>query len=166
MLEPNLPRGYFDVVHEFGATFMVPSWPLLVKTYLSLLRDGGILLWELPEKWSTGHVAYMLSPAPKITDSDTTFQRILRSFSPSKYRYESNSNILKALEEAGCDFEIIERVPIWYFYCRGVLCRILDVAWRFGGDRVFEWCDRMTGDIWPRSSGYYLVVQKKSQLSR
>lgn len=164
ILKPDLPRAYFDVVHEFGATFMVREWTSLVKVYLSLLRDGGILLWELPEKWSTGHISYLLSVAPKITAADTKFKRILRSFSPSKYHYESDAAISQALEATGCDYEILERVPIWYFYCRGLLCKALDFAWRFGGDEVFEWCDRATSRIWPRYAGYYLVIQKKSSI--
>jgi trans-aconitate methyltransferase len=162
MLSPGLQEGQFDVVHEFGATFMVPEWTSLVKVYLSLLRDGGVLLWELPQKWSSGHIAYLLSVAPKITESDTKFKRILRSFSPNKYRYESDAAILDALNKSGYDYEIVERVPIWYFYCRGLLGMTLNFAWKFGGDEVFEWCDRFTGRIWPRYSGYYLVVRKKS----
>lgn len=162
MLKPGLPEGQFDVVHEFGATFMVREWTTLVKVYLSLLRDGGVLLWELPQKWSSGHIAYLLSVAPKITESDTKFKRILRSFSPNKYRYESDAAILDALNKSGYDYEIVERVPIWYFYCRGLLCMTVNFIWKFGGDEVFEWCDRFTGRIWPRYSGYYLVVRKKS----
>ena len=45
-----LPKGYFDIVHEFGAAYLVPEWGALLKNYFSLLRDDGILLWELPEK--------------------------------------------------------------------------------------------------------------------
>ncbi len=90
------------------------------------------------------------------------FKRILRSFSPNKYRYESDAAILDALNKSGYDYEIVERVPIWYFYCRGLLCMTLNFVWKFGGDDVFEWCDRFTGRIWPRYSGYYLVVRKKS----
>jgi ubiquinone/menaquinone biosynthesis C-methylase UbiE len=163
MLNPGLPSNHFDVVHEFGATFMVRQWTALVRVYMSLLREGGILLWELPQKWSSGHIAYLFSLAPKITDTDTKLKRIIRSFSPYKYRYESDAAILKALDKTGYQYEVLERVPIWYFYCRGILCRTLDFAWKFGGDDIFEWCDRFTGRVWPRYAGYYLVVRKKSR---
>ncbi len=167
MLNPSaLPKGYFDVVHEFGAAYLVPEWGALLKNYFSLLRDDGILLWELPQKWSIGHVSYLLSLAPKITDADTKLRRILRSFSPRKYAFESDAVVTKAFEESGYEYEILERVPIWYFYCRGLLCKIVDSAWKFGGDEVFEKCERLTKRIWPRHSGYYLVVRKKPSFRR
>jgi hypothetical protein len=139
---------------------MIPQWTAVIESYLSLLRDGGILLWELPQKWSTGHIAYLLRVAPKITESDTKFKRILRTFSPSKYRYESDAAVLQAIEAAGCEYEILERVPLWYFYCRGLMCKSLDYAWRFKGDALFDWCDRAAQRLWPRYSGYYLVIKK------
>ncbi len=160
MLHPGLPKGYFDLVHEFGAACMVRGWDALAKAYFSLLRDGGILLWELPQKWSTAHISYLFSVAPKITAADTKFKRVLRSFSPYKYSFESDKAASRALEATGCDYEVLERVPIWHFYCRGLLCRTLDLAWRFGGDGLFDWLDRVTGLIWPRYAGYYLVIRK------
>lgn len=163
MLRPDsLPKDYFDVVHEFGATFFVRNWGALAEVYLSLLRDGGVLLWELPQKWSMGHISYLLSVAPKITPADTKVRRILRSFSPSKYMYETDQAVLAALQATGYDFEILERVPIWYFYCRGLLCKTLDLAWAFSGDDLFDWFDKVNGRILPRYAGYYLVIQKKA----
>ena len=163
MLRPDsLPKEYFDVVHEFGATFFVRNWGALAEVYLSLLREGGVLLWELPQKWSMGHISYMLSVAPKITAADTKVRRILRSFSPSKYMYETDQAVLAALQATGCEYEVLERVPIWYFYCRGLLCKTLDLAWTFSGDAMFDWFDKVNGRIWPCYSGYYLVVRKKA----
>lgn len=161
MLNPDLPREYFDVVHEFGAACMVRGWDKLAKVYLSLLREGGILLWELPQKWSTAHVSYMLSVAPKITAADTKFRRILRSFLPSKYAFESDAAISQGLEAASCVYEILEKVPIWHFYYGGLLCGALDLGWKFGGDGLFDWLDKATSRVWPRYAGYYLVIRKK-----
>jgi trans-aconitate methyltransferase len=167
MLNPAaFPKGYFDIVHEFGAAYLVPDWRALARNYFSLLKIGGVLLWELPQKWSTGHISYLLSLAPKITDADTQIKRILRSFSPRKYTFESDAVVMRALEESGCDYEVLERVPIWHFYCRGILCKCADVAWTLGGDEMFERCDRFTSHIWPRYAGYYLVVRKKSAPER
>ena len=161
MLKPDvLPQGSFDVLHEFGACCMVRGWDSVAKGYLSLLREEGILLWELPQKWSTAHIAYMFSVAPRITEADTKFRRILHSFSPKKYSFESDRAVLQALESTGFGFEIVEKVPIWHFYCRGLLCRTLDVIWKMSGDRLFDWLDRVTRRVWPRYAGYYLVVKK------
>ncbi len=156
----SLPKGYFDVVHEFGAAFLSHDWRILAKSYLSLLRDGGVLLWELPQKWSTAHISYLLHRAPKRTAADTIIKRIIRSFSPSKYRFESDREVVEALQASGFEYQILERVPVCYFFCRGVTSHALDWAWKFGGDGVFENLDRATGTIMGRSSGYYLVIRK------
>lgn len=163
MQDPSgLPQGHFDVVHEFGAAFLTQDWAILAKVYFSLLRDGGILLWELPQKWSAAHIAYMLRPAPRKNSAEGKISRILRSFSPSKYRFESDKRILQALTASGCDFEILERIPIWHFFCRGFLCRFVNWTWKFGGDAVFDQIDSTMSRIWPRCAGSYLVVRKGS----
>lgn len=160
ILNPCLPKDYFNVVHEFGATFFVRRWDLLAKSYLSLLRKGGILLWELPEKWSTAHVSYLLSLAPKITEADTPIRRIARSFLPSKYHYETDAGVLEALNATGFKYEIVDKVPIWHFFCNGLPARIINLLWKFYGDGVYDSTDRLTARLWPRLSGYYLVVRK------
>lgn len=165
MLKPNLPKEHFDFVHEFGAACMVSGWETMARVYFSMLREGGILLWELPQKWSTAHISYLTSIAPKITAKDTKFKRILRSFSPKKYSFESDAQVEQALQATGCDYEIIEKIPIWHFYCRGVICRTVDFGWKFAGDALFDWFERVTGRIWPRYSGYYLVIRKKTRSS-
>ena len=63
----TLPKGYFDVVHEFGAAFLSRGWSILAREYLSLRHDGGILLWELPQRWSLAHISYLLTVAPRRT---------------------------------------------------------------------------------------------------
>ena len=158
------PEGSFDVLHEFGATFFIRDWKLLINQYLRLVKDGGIILWELPQKWSAAHLMYMLSVAPKITEEDTRIQRIFRSFSPSKYMYLSNYQIEKCLQTSGYAFEVVDIVPIWYFYCRGLLRMLLDYSHRVFGDRQFEFMDRLNGFIWPRYSGFYLVIRKKHKI--
>jgi len=160
MLNPDLPKAHFDAVHEFGATFMVPNWEALAKVYLSLLRDGGILLWELPQKWSAAHISYFLSLAPKITAADTGIKRVLRSFLPSKYTFHSEGEIAKVLKSTGYGYEVLERVPIWYFYCPRYLSRVLNILWKILGDRLYDRLDKINGIVWPRYSGYYLVIRK------
>jgi trans-aconitate methyltransferase len=164
MLDPSVPKGSFDVVHEFGAAYLVRGWDSLAKAYFSLLRDGGILLWELPQKWSMAHISYMLSVAPKITVQDTKIKRIIRSFFPSKYSFESDSAVSRALEATGCNYEILETIPICHFYCRGLFCRAMDFAWKFGGDSLFERFEKIAGKVWPRYSGYYLVIRRRGQI--
>jgi hypothetical protein len=163
MLQPDVPKDFFDVVHEFGAAYLVRGWDKLAKVYFSLLREGGILLWELPQKWSTAHIAYMMSVAPKITAKDTKIKRILRSFLPDKYSFESDSAVTRALQSTGCDYEILETIPISHFYCRGLFCKAMDFAWKFGGDGLFVRFDRITAKVWPRYAGYYLVIRKQAK---
>jgi len=159
-----LPEGSFDVLHEFGATFFIHDWKTLIQQYLRLVRDDGIILWELPQKWSTAHLMYLFSVAPQITEQDTKIKRVFRSFSPSKYTYLSNHQVEECLKTSGYAFEIVERVPIWYFYCRGIPRVFLDYIHRFSGDRLFEVLDHFNGRIWPRYSGYYLVIRKKRKV--
>lgn len=156
-----LPEGHFDVLHEFAASFLVRDWKTLVNQYLRLVRDGGIILWELPEKWSAAHLMYLFTIAPKITENDTKIKRILRSFIPSKYVYLSNPEVDVCLKASDYAFEMIEHVPIWYFYCHGIPRIFLDYLHRFFGDRLFETLDRFNRLVWPRYSGYYLVIRKK-----
>jgi trans-aconitate methyltransferase len=155
-----LPKEYFDVVHEFGAAFLSSGWDVLARAHLSLVRDEGILLWSLPQRWSLAHIAYLLSVAPKRTADETKFSRILRSFLPSKYRFESDASVTAALQAAGCNFEIVERVSIGTFYCPKALHWLLDWAWKRSGDEMFERLDRVTRKFWARDIGYYLVIRK------
>ncbi len=155
-----LPKGEFDVVHEFGAAFLARGWDLLAKAYLSLLREGGILLWELPQKWSTAHISYLFTVAPKRSRNESKLRRIFRSFFPSKYRFESDRSVLRALEGTGCTYAIVERVPIWYFYFGTPLSTVLDFSYQFFGDDLFDDIDRITSHVWPRYAGYYLVIRK------
>lgn len=161
MHDPDqLPRGYFDIVHEFGAAFLARDWTTLVQVYFSLLRDGGILLWELPERWSFAHLSYLLRPAPKA--SDNIIGRLVRSLSPHKYHFESRQQLDKALKNTGCEYEILEGVPLWHFFCRGFMSRVLDRASRFYGDHFFDVLNRYTAAVWPPCAGYYLVIRKMS----
>jgi trans-aconitate methyltransferase len=163
MLDPQITMGSFDIVHEFGAAYLIPRWDMLAKTYFSLLRDEGILLWELPQKWSLAHISYLLSVAPKITAQDTKFKRVYRSFFPSKYTFRSDLNVTEALQATGCNYEILEKIPISHFYCRGLVCKLMDYSWKFGGDGLFAWVDKATGKLWPRYAGYYLVIRKNGR---
>lgn len=158
----SLPKEYFDVVHEYGATFFSRQWDVLVRGYMSLLRDGGILLWELPQRWSLAHIGYLLTVAPKNSAADTKFRRILRSFSPAKYHFESDAAIAEALDRVGCEYEIVERVPIWNFYPPPSVRPPLD--WMAGhfGEGMFERLDKTTRSVWNKDAGYYLVIRKKS----
>jgi ubiquinone/menaquinone biosynthesis C-methylase UbiE len=161
MHSPNcLPPGAFDVVHEFGAACMARGWDLLAKSYFSLLRDGGVLIWELPQRWSAAHISYLLTLAPRADENESKVRRILRSFSPSKYRFESDRSLLRALKATGCNYEVIEKVHIWYFYWGKPISSLLNVFARAFGDAVFEFIDGVTGLIWPRQAGYYLVLRK------
>lgn len=164
MLDPDVPKESFDVVHEFGAAYLVRGWDALAKVYFSLLRDDGILLWELPQKWSMAHISYMLSVAPKITEKDTKIKRIIRSFFPSKYSFESDSAVTRALQSTGYNYEILETIPICHFYCRGLFCKVMDFAWKFGGDDLFARLDKIAAKLWPRYSGYYLVIRKLGRI--
>lgn len=157
----SLPHNYFDIVHEFGAAFLSRSWATLARVYFLLLRDNGILLWELPQRWSLAHLSYLLRPAPRR--SDGTFSRFMRSLSPGKYRFESDRQLREALDSTGCDYEIMECVPLWYFFCRGFIRSLLDRAWWYTGDRMFDVVDHLLARIWPRSAGYYLVIRKKGR---
>ena len=155
-----LPRAYFDLVHEFGAAFMSRRWDELARCYLSLLKPGGILLWELPERWSLAHISYLMNPAPRASASEAKIQRLWRSLSPSKYTFQSNAAVTRAIDEAGFSCAVVERVTIWNFFCPKILQPSLNRASRVRGDRIFEDCERVTRRIWPKRAGYYLVIRK------
>jgi trans-aconitate methyltransferase len=166
MRDPKeLPKEYFDIVHEFGATFLSGSgWDVLARAYLALLNEGGILLWELPQRWSLAHVSYLLNLAPERAN-ETKLKRIFRSLLPSKYRFESDASVASALQHAGYDYEILERLSIGNFYFPKKLQWILNWAWKYFGDEMFDTLDKATRVVWPRDVGYYLVIRKKSTAS-
>jgi trans-aconitate methyltransferase len=156
-----LPGEYFDVVHEFGAAFLSKGWNILARAYMGLLKDGGILLWELPQRWSLAHIAYLLTVAPKLTEDEPKLKRLLRSVLPSKYRFESDQSVMNALQTSGCGYEILEKVSVGSFYCPKLLHFLLDWAWRYFGDGMFDTLDRITRSVWPKDVGYYLVIRKR-----
>jgi ubiquinone/menaquinone biosynthesis C-methylase UbiE len=160
----ELPTEYFDIVHEFGATFLSQcEWQVLARAYLSLLKEGGILLWELPQRWSLAHLSYLLTLAPPRAN-ETKVKRIFRSFLPSKYRFESDASVKSALQLAGCNYEVLERLSIGNFYFPKKLQWILDWAWKCFGDRMFDILDRGARVVWPRDVGYYLVIRKTATI--
>jgi len=111
------------------------------------------------------HIAYLLTVAPRRTAEETRVRRLLRSVLPSKYRFESDKSVMLALQTAGCDCEILERVSIGSFYCPKMLHWVLDWAWAGFGDRMFDLLDRVTCSLWPRDAGYYLVIRKRMAAS-
>jgi len=157
-----LPREYFDIVHEFGAAFMCRDWAGLARIYLSLLKPGGLLLWELPQKWSSAHFSYLFWLAPKRYPGESKLLRIARTALPWKYRFESDARIGRFLDESGYPCAIVEKQPLWYFFARGWSSQLLDFGWKYFGDDLFESIDRTNGTLWPRYSGYYLIVQKSA----
>jgi len=157
----SLPHEYFDVVHEFGAAFLSRGWDVLARSYFSLLRDDGILLWELPQRWSLAHIAYLLNLAPKNSPGESKLRRMFRSLLPGKYRFESDASVAHALQNAGCDYEIVEKVRIWCFFCPKFLQPALNWAWQYLGDDLFDRLEKVTRWVWPKDAGYYLVVRKK-----
>jgi trans-aconitate methyltransferase len=158
-----LPANYFDVVHEFGAAFLSRGWNILAREYLSLLQDEGILLWELPQRWSLAHISYLLTVAPRSAAGETRLSRLWRSLLPSKYRFESDASVISALRGSGSDYEVLERVRIGSFYCPKIFHWMLDWAWNYFGDGLFDTLDRGTRAVWPRDIGYYLVIRKKAR---
>ena len=154
-----LPKDSYDVLHEFGATFYTDRWNDLARAYLSRLCDGGILLWELPQRWSAAHLSYLCAPAQK-REGESKFKRVLRSLLPGKYHFHSDREVHDALVRSGYRFEVLERIPIWHFFCPWFVCAIVEWLWKFTGDAIFDGLDRMFSHVWPRWSGYYLVVRR------
>ena len=76
--------------------------------------------------------------------------------------FESDASLARALRDSGFKWEILERQVIWYFFCPRGLGAIIDFAWKYLGDTLFEWLDRITRSLWRRESGYYLVIRKHS----
>ena len=157
-----LPTDYFDIVHEFGAAFQCKDWQALARNYLSLLKPGGLLLWELPQKWSTAHLSYLLRVAPSRYEGESKVWRIARSVLPWKYRFESDAKIRGVLNSAGCAYEILEGHPLWYFFARGWSSHVLDFGWNYFGDSLFDRIDHLNGIVWPRYSGFYLIIQRSA----
>jgi SAM-dependent methyltransferase len=159
----SLPQAYFDVVHEFGAAFLMPDWGLLAKSYLSLVRKGGLVLWELPEAMSMAHWMYLLSPAPRNNELDTMPKRIWRSFLPSKITFRSWPTVRRYLETSGFNYRIISRQPFLYFHARGPSHRIVDFYCKRFGCGILEKADRGAKTLFRKSSGYYLVLENLGQ---
>jgi ubiquinone/menaquinone biosynthesis C-methylase UbiE len=155
----GLPINSFDIAHEFGATCMVYNWRLILPQYLRLLRSGGILLWELPPKWSMAHLMYLFTFAPKITENDTKIKRLLKSILPWKYTFLSYKHVKDILRRNAC--EVVERIPIWYLYVRGFLSIFLGFLCLIFGYRIFYILENLVALCYPICSGYYLIIRKK-----
>jgi len=159
-----LPQGYFDVVHEFGAAFMFADWGLLARSYLSLVRIGGVVLWELPEAMSMAHWVYLLTRAPRISDGDTLGKRLWRSFLPSKYTFQSWPAVQQHLETSGFNYRIVIRKPFLYFHVGGRMGRIIDLFCAKSGSGILNSADRWAKHMFRRSSGYYLVLENLGKI--
>ena len=160
----GLPKGYFDAVHEFGAAFLINDWGRLPKVYFTLLRDGGLLFWELPRRWSLAHISYLFAVAPKLPGSGSKLKRIFRSFSPWKYHFGSDDEVTRALNNSGFSYEYLDKVILWHFFCPKAVCYILDRIWLLTGDSIFDFLDRATSIFGIREAGYYLIIRKGSSL--
>jgi ubiquinone/menaquinone biosynthesis C-methylase UbiE len=155
-----LPENKFDILHEFGATFFFNDWRPLIQQYFRLTKRNGLILWEIPQRWSTAHIMYLMSIAPKLSDNDTKIERLIRSFSPTKYTYLSDEEVMACIDKSGYKYEIVEKVPIWYFYCMGAFRVFLDYISKITGDGIFYTMDKYNKIVMPQLSGYYLVIRK------
>jgi hypothetical protein len=117
--QTGVRSGQFDLVHEFGMAYLIDDWGALARDYMSLAREDGVILWELPRKWSIAHLMFLLALAPKQTEKESRIRRLFRSLAPGKFFFPSDGEIRRFLDRAGSDYEILEEVPIWYFYCGG-----------------------------------------------
>jgi trans-aconitate methyltransferase len=154
-----LPQAYFDVVHEFGAAFLFRDWAFLAKAYLSLVRKGGFVIWELPEAMSMAHWGYLLSPAPRISEQDTLPKRLWRSFLPSKVTFQSWPSVQQYLEASGFNYRIVSRQPFLYFHVGRRSRHIVDFFSKRCSCAVFDSADCWAKSLFRRSSGYYLVLE-------
>lgn len=158
-----LPDQYFDVVHEFGGTFLLRNTMDLyavAKGYLRTAKLGGLIFWELPERWSMAHLMYELNSAPRLNHSDTKLRRLLRSFLPGKYSFFTRRQITAALENTGYNYEILYARPIWHFYVNKYFAVPFDKLAANRGDALFYTLNKYASYFWPRLSGYYLVIRK------
>jgi hypothetical protein len=154
-----LPQGCFDVVHEFGAACMFKDWGLLAKSYLSLVRKGGLVIWELPEAMSMAHWVYLLSRAPRISEQDTVVRRLWRSFLPSKVTFQSWPTVQQHLEAAGFSYRVVSRQPFLHFHVGRRGKHIADFFCKRCGCGVLDSADYWAKRLFRRSSGYYLVFE-------
>lgn len=157
------PQASFDVVHEFGTACLMDDWDVLARTYLSLVRPGGYVLWELPEAFSMVHLNYLFSPAPRQDgESKYSWNRFSRTFSARKYNFRSRSSVEQYLNKCGYEHRILDRVDMLHYHARWIY-RVLDRVIAFlGGEKAFDFADRVTRMVLPSSSGYYLVLQRTS----
>lgn len=159
----SLGEGSFECVHEYGATCFLNSIDQLSRLadqYLRLLGDGGVLLWELPERWSTAHIHYLGEWAPKNTEADTKLKRVMRSFSPNKYFFPSKAQVRELLARSPYANEVVAEIPIWHFFCPAPMRPIADALARKRGDAFFDRCEALNGRLMPRLSGYYLIIRR------
>jgi len=164
MLNLNmLPDDEFDVVHEYGSSCLLTGENVLSRLanqYLRILKPGGILLWELPLKWSAAYLTYLFTVAPKNTAKDTKTRRIIRSFNPNKYSFFKFEEITEALNSSGYGSEIIEKVNLWHFFCKGSIRSVLDKFYSHNADDLFYKLDSLNKKLLKNTSGIYLVIKR------
>ncbi len=156
----RLPAAQFDVVHEYGATYLLQRWDMAVRHYLRLVRPGGVLLWELPQRWSLAHIMFLLARAPQRDPAESPFHRLVRSCRPSKYAFPGDDAIAGALNHQGYRVELLERTPIWHFYCHGPVKQALDRLSEGAAEGFYRRLDRHVGRLWSRYSGLYLALRR------
>lgn len=158
----RLPAARFDVVHEYGATYLLQQWDVAVGHYLRLVRPGGVLLWELPQRWSLAHLMFLLARAPQRDPTESPMRRLVRSCRPSKYAFPDDGAVAGTLNRHGYRVELLERTPIWHFYCHGPAKQALDRLSEGAGKGFYSRMDRYTERFWPRYSGLYLALRRQA----
>ncbi|MBN1699412.1 MAG: methyltransferase domain-containing protein [Spirochaetales bacterium] len=156
----ELPDNYFDVLHEYGATFLVPRWWRILPQYIRLVKPGGLIFWELSDRFSIAYLVYLFSVVPRLDETDTIFKRIIKSLLPSKFTFLSKAQIARCLEKNKSFCKLLELFPLFSLYIDGPLTIILNTMHTLQGNAIFDKLDKALTTFYNKYSGYYLILRK------
>jgi len=156
------PDDCFDVVYEFGVLYLLPNPRRAYSEYLRVTKPGGILLLETAPRWSMGHLGHLFKPVPGDWFGKPNRLKKLMFWRNTKYyHFYTFSRILDFLNNTHYAYEILGRVPLWFYYLEGRGQRVLNKLSRVYGDRLFDKVDNLFRYVYRIPAGYFLVLRKR-----
>lgn len=158
---PFFSNNYFDIIYEFGVSCFFSNSLPVYREYLRVTKPGGILFLELTPRWSIGHLAYLFKPIPEDWSKKRGILKKLMFWKTAAYyHYYHFGRIRDFLDRTGYSYAILERSPIWFYYCEGIMQRLLNKLAFIWGERIFDTIDRAFKHLYRIPAGYFLVIKK------
>jgi ubiquinone/menaquinone biosynthesis C-methylase UbiE len=152
-----------DLVHFFGVVEHVDDPGPILREFSRVLRPGGLVIFDVPRRWSWSHVTFVaFSVSPSRWGTTTTWRDRLRFREKQRYyRFRRVRSMSRLGAAAG--LHLVARRPNAFIWVCGPPMYLFYLAakyFRRHAPALFEAMNRIVSVLWPAPAGELLLLRK------